>query len=114
MSFCEGIKHNNYYSIVAMVTDMWCHLTYNSVRAWHTVYTMLLPIKNLNLPEIHTVQNLDFLKSLIHAQIIEFSIINHIKRRLFNSASALELLRVSPGPNSIQSSRKCPAKEQET
>ena len=26
---------------VAMVTDLWCHLTYNSRGAWHTVYAML-------------------------------------------------------------------------
>ena len=28
-------------SIVAMVTDLWCHLTYNLRGAWHTVYAML-------------------------------------------------------------------------
>ena len=29
------------YSLVAVVTDMYCHLTYNSRGAWHTVYAML-------------------------------------------------------------------------
>ena len=29
-------------SLVAMVTDVWCHLAYNSTGAWHTVYAMLL------------------------------------------------------------------------
>ena len=29
-------------SMVAMVTGLWRHLTYNSRGAWHTVYAMLL------------------------------------------------------------------------
>ena len=29
-------------SIVAMVTDLWRHLTYTSSGAWHTMYAMLL------------------------------------------------------------------------
>ena len=29
-------------SIVAMVTGLACHLTYNLRGAWHTVYAMLL------------------------------------------------------------------------
>ena len=29
-------------SIVAMVINLWCHLTYSVGVAWHTVYAMLL------------------------------------------------------------------------
>ena len=28
-------------SIVAVMTDLWHHLTYNSMGAWHTMYAML-------------------------------------------------------------------------
>ena len=43
-------------SIVAMVTDLWCHLTYNSSGAWHTVYAKL-PSNYISetIPEIYTM-----------------------------------------------------------
>ena len=28
--------------IVALVIDLWCHLTYNLKKAWYTMYAMLL------------------------------------------------------------------------
>ena len=39
-----------------MVTDLWCHLTYNLRGAWHTLYAMLLLNYNEMLPEIHTTE----------------------------------------------------------
>ena len=40
------------YSLVAMVTDLCHHLTYESMGAWHTVYAMLLSNYKLMQPEI--------------------------------------------------------------
>ena len=54
-------------SIDAMVTDLCCHLTYDSRGAWHTVYAMLLSIKSGMLPEIHTMEKCDFLKFIIQS-----------------------------------------------
>ena len=44
-SFCQGIKHNIWFSIVALITHVWRHLTYNSRGAWHTLYMLLLNYK---------------------------------------------------------------------
>ena len=51
-----------------MVTDLCCHLTFDLRGAWHTVYAMLSRIESDMLPEIHTSQKFNFLKSLIHSQ----------------------------------------------
>ena len=37
ISFCQGTIHNSCYSIVALVTDLLCHLTNNLRGAWRTV-----------------------------------------------------------------------------
>ena len=34
-SFCQGLTTTVGYIIVAMVTDLWRHLTYDSKGAWH-------------------------------------------------------------------------------
>ena len=79
------------YSLVAMITDLCHHLTYDSWGAWHTVYALLLSnyecdvisliirwehsiqcmssssrIISEMLPEIHTMEKFDFLKSAIY------------------------------------------------
>ena len=42
-SFCQGMKHNSCYSIVAMVTDLWCHLIIREERVIQCiVYVMRL------------------------------------------------------------------------
>ena len=43
-----------------MVTELWCHTTFNSRGAWHTVYAMLLSIISEMQPEIHTLENAIF------------------------------------------------------
>ena len=53
-----------------MVTELWCHTTYNSRGAFHTVYAMLLSIISEMLPEIHTLENAIF---SIHFHIMYFS-----------------------------------------
>ena len=62
-----------------MVTDLWCHLTHNSRGAWHIVYTMLLSIISEMLPEIHTMEKFDFLKTIIHFQIQSTFVISKLK-----------------------------------
>ena len=57
-----------------METDLWFHLTYNSRGSWHTLGIQCMPcsarIISEMLPEIHTVEKFDFLKSMIYSQII--------------------------------------------
>ena len=66
MSFCQGTKHNS-YSIVAMKTDLRCHLNYNSGGAW---YTALLSHYKWDAYEfLHSEKN-DFLKSIINYPVI--------------------------------------------
>ena len=50
-------------SIVAMVTDLWRHLTCDFGGAW----------RSKMLSKIHTMEKIDFLKLIIHLQIIQFS-----------------------------------------
>ena len=70
-------------SIVAMVTDLWCHLTHDSRGAWHTVYSLIIreehgiqcmplssQIISEMLLEIHIMEKVNFLKSIIPSQII--------------------------------------------
>ena len=73
-------------SIVAMVTDLWCHLTYDWRGAWlsnydvislkigeeHGIQCMPCPSKIISemLPEIHTMEKCYFLKPIIHSQIM--------------------------------------------
>ena len=64
------------YSLVAMITDLCRHLTYTSKGAWHTLYAMLPSIIREMLPEIHTMKKFDFLKLIIHSQIICNAIIH--------------------------------------
>ena len=45
-----------------MVTDLWLHLTYYLRGAWHTINEMLLGI--------YTMEKHDFLRPIIHFQII--------------------------------------------
>ena len=47
--------------IVAMATDLWSNLIYNTKEACCAVNAM---------PEIHTREKFDFLKCFIHSQII--------------------------------------------
>ena len=78
--------------LVAMVTDLCCHLDYDSRGAWHTMYAMLLSkyvllmiegehgnvqcmpcspqIISEMLSEIHTMEKCIFLKFMIYSQII--------------------------------------------
>ena len=43
MPFCQGTISTKFgYSLVALVTDVCYHLTYDSRGAWHSVYAMLL------------------------------------------------------------------------
>ena len=51
--------------MVAMVTDLLCHLTYNSRGAWHTVYAMLLSNYKRDATEIQTMKKLYFVKYII-------------------------------------------------
>ena len=79
------------YTLVAIVTDLCCYLTYDSRGAWHTLISGSISIslmiqeehgiqsmpcssriRSEMLPEIHTVEKCDFLRSLIHSQIISF------------------------------------------
>ena len=55
------------YSLVSMVTDLCRRLT----GACHTVYAM-----SEILAEIHSLEKCDFVKSMIHSQIIQFSVIS--------------------------------------
>ena len=61
-----------------MVTYLCRHLTNDSGGVWHTVYAMVysMPCSSLiiseMLPEIYTMDECDFLKSIIHSQIIYF------------------------------------------
>ena len=64
MSFCQGTKHNS----VALVIDLWRHLTHNSRGAWHTVYAMLLS----NYEWEATWNSYNFLKPIIHSPIMFF------------------------------------------
>ena len=57
------------YSLVAVVTDLCRHLTYESSGAWHCMPGSSRNISKI-IPEIHTVENFDFLKSVIHTQLI--------------------------------------------
>ena len=61
------------YSLVAVITELCCHLTYDSRGAWHRVYAMLLSICE-TLPEIQTMEKCDFLKSIIYYEIIKFCV----------------------------------------
>ena len=63
MPFCQGTKPAVVFSLVAMVTDLYCHLTYCS------------QIISEMLPEIHTMEKSYVLKPIIHFQIISFSLI---------------------------------------
>ena len=59
------------HSLVAMVIDLCCHLTYDTREAWHTVNAMLFSnYKSEMLPIIYTMDKCDFLKSIIYSQII--------------------------------------------
>ena len=67
MTFSQGTKHTVCNSIVAMGTDLWCHLTLNSRGAWHT-YSVChgpLELKSEMLPEIHTMEKFYFPKHII-------------------------------------------------
>ena len=48
------------YSLFAMVTGLWCHLTYNLRGAWHTLYAMLLSNYMGDATEIYTVEKFFF------------------------------------------------------
>ena len=63
MSFRKGNKHSCGYSMFVMVTNLCCHLTYESRGASSTriIFEML--------PEIHTMETRDFLQYIIHSQI---------------------------------------------
>ena len=64
-------------SIVAMATDIWYYLVYNSRGAWHTLYAMLLSTYNEMVPKIHKVKTCDFFfKPLAYSQFN--SVINDI------------------------------------
>ena len=57
------------YSLVAMVTDLCCYLTYDSRGEWHTVYAMLLSNYEM-IPKIHTIKKCDSVKPIIYSKII--------------------------------------------
>ena len=60
-----------------MVSDLLCHLTYNSKGAWYTLHAMLLlnyRIISEKLREIKTIEMCDFFRPLILSKIIEFSV----------------------------------------
>ena len=62
MSGCQSAKVLSTavcYSLVAIVTDLCCHLTDDSRGAWYTVYAMLLSNYEI-LPKIYTMKKLDF------------------------------------------------------
>ena len=54
-------------SIVAMVIDLWCHLTYNSRGAWDT--DMPCSSQIIGVVMLHTMEKCYFLKPIIHSQI---------------------------------------------
>ena len=60
------------YLLVAMVSNLCCHLTYDSRGAWHKMYAMLLSNYNVRCTPtgIRIIVKCDFLKSLIHSQMI--------------------------------------------
>ena len=53
------------------MTDLCRDLAYDLRRACHTLYAMLPSIISEMLPVIHTVEKCEFLKSIIHSQIIK-------------------------------------------
>ena len=71
------------YSLVAMVTDLLCHLIYSSRGAWHCCVISFIFLEEHGIqcmpcssqiisemqPEIYNMEKFDFLKSLIHSQI---------------------------------------------
>ena len=70
MPFCQGTCTTVAYSIAAMVTYLCRHPTYDSRGAWHTVHAMFSRIISEMLPEVHTMEKCDFLKSITHSRII--------------------------------------------
>ena len=64
------------YFLVAMVRDLFRHLIHESRRAWysleHCIQCMPYSSRIISelLPEIHTMEKCDFLKSVIHSEII--------------------------------------------
>ena len=66
MPFCQGTMHNVGYSLAAMVQDLCRHLTCD--------LNPLELLKSEMLPEIHTMEKCDYLKSIIHSQILKFSV----------------------------------------
>ena len=40
IAFCQVLSMPVFNSLVAMITDLWCHLTDNLRGAWHTLYAM--------------------------------------------------------------------------
>ena len=84
---CHSVKISSTavgYSLVAMVTDLLCHLIYNSIEAWHCCVISFIFLEEHGIQcvpcssqiiselqlEIHKIEKFDFLKSLIHSQII--------------------------------------------
>ena len=52
----QPTKPNNGNFTVAIVTDLWCHLTYNSREAWHTVAcSTLITVKILKFGTPQTI-----------------------------------------------------------
>ena len=56
--------------LVAVVTDLWCHPIYNSRGACIQCMACSSQIMSEMLTEIHTREKFDFIKLIIHSQII--------------------------------------------
>ena len=65
-----------------MVTDLYRHLTNDSRGAWHTVYAMLLSNYKRDATWSLTIEKFFFLRSIIHSQAIQFTILPQMKTPL--------------------------------
>ena len=61
-----------------MVTDLWCHLTYNTGE--HGIPCMSCPLQIISemLPEIYTVKKCYFLKPIIHSQVMQSTVLTNV------------------------------------
>ena len=75
-----------------MVRDLWFLLIDSSRGAWQTVHECHAHLKFLNemLPEIHTLEKFYFLKTIIHSQMIKFSVKIHVIRKPVSTHFILE------------------------
>ena len=71
MSFCQGTKQNSLVILLLLWLPI-CGVISLIIRKKHGIQCMLCSFQIIieMLPEIHTMEKCDFLKSVIHSQII--------------------------------------------